>query len=115
MSDVHVDVSAVRDLADDLARHTALVPKITSKHLSEIAATLRDDARAAAPSDTGALRSSIRLRGGDGYRVVYTSLRYARFVEYGTSTMGPRPFLWPAGNAAEEALTAALGEVDPFD
>lgn len=114
MSGVDVDVSDLVELADDLARHTAAVPKATSKHLSEIAAKLRDDARAAAPSDTGALRASIRLRGGDGYRVVYTSIRYARFVEYGTSTMSPRPFLWPAGNIAEQALTEALEGIDPF-
>lgn len=112
---VDVDMSEVERLTVDFAQHADLIGKLSSEALSDIAAHLRDDARAAAPVESGALRDSIKLRGGSGYRVVYTALRYARFVEFGTSTMPPRPFLWPAASTAERALIDALDEAaDPF-
>lgn len=110
-----IDMSEVDRLTVDFARHADVIGKLSSEALSEIAATLRDDARTAAPVESGALRASITLRGGAGYRIVYTPLRYARFVEFGTSKMSPRPFLWPAASKAEQSLIDALDDAaDPF-
>jgi HK97 gp10 family phage protein len=110
-----IDMSEVDRLVVDFDQHAELIGKLSSDALSDIASTLRDDARSAAPVESGALRDSIKLRGGAGYRVVYTTVRYARFVEFGTSTMGPRPFLWPAASKAEQALLDALdAAADPL-
>lgn len=106
----NLDTSDLVALAGDLDQAGPQVRRASSRDLTTIAAQLRDDARAAAPVESGALRDSIKLRGGQDYRVVYTAIRYARFVEFGTSRTAPQPFLWPAAAAAEQALMEALEE-----
>lgn len=55
-------------------------------------------ARAHAPVDSGALRSSLRVRsrGGEIRAVVEATDFKARFQEFGTSRMAPNPFIQPA-------------------
>ena len=48
-------------------------------------------------TDTGALVSSLQLKGaGTSTMYVYTNLKYAPFLEFGTSRLAPRPFMRPA-------------------
>ena len=48
-------------------------------------------------TDTGALVKSLRFRRArNGAAYVYTNLKYAPWLELGTRTMEPRPFLVPA-------------------
>jgi HK97 gp10 family phage protein len=58
-------------------------------------------AAAMAPVQTGTLKSSIQYdlsetHGGDLMVIIGSNLRYAGFVEYGTSKMAAQPYLRPA-------------------
>lgn len=53
-------------------------------------------ARKAAPTETGRLSRSIRVKVDGTRAVVETDLYYARFQEFGTSKMAPNPFMGPA-------------------
>lgn len=113
---VSFDVSQVEALADDLGAAPVKVEKVSSAKMTEIAAQLRDDAKAAAPVDTGDLRDSIEVQGGRDYRIVRATARHAFFVEFGTSDTPPQPYLWPQVPRAAEAMTEAFAELgDPFD
>lgn len=78
--------------------------------LARLGVDIADDARAACPIDTGALKESIytqmrddgeavrvgadaKARGDDGVELDYT---YSIYVEMGTRNMHPEPFLRPA-------------------
>lgn len=115
MSDVSVDTSELTTLANELAAAAPKAERVSSTKLSEIAQQMRDDAVARAPEDTGDLKASIYLRGGKDYRMVGSELRYAFFVEFGTSDTAPQPYLWPAARTAEESLFRELEKLgDPF-
>lgn len=78
--------------------------------LARLGTDIADDARAACPVDTGALKASIytqmrddgeairigadaKAKGADGAELDYT---YALYVELGTRNTHPEPFLRPA-------------------
>lgn len=76
----------------------------------QLAEDVEGAAKAGAPVDTGALRDSIT----HDHERVYTDLYYAPFVEYGTATNGPQPFLRPAADTvdaseSEHAMEAVMG------
>jgi hypothetical protein len=97
-----------------LDRLIAQIPDRLDDHLAEIAATITGETVAAfgtsppGPSgrsqpgyppnvDTGALRASIRWRRlGHLHYVVEAGTVYALPLEYGTTTVAPRPFMAPA-------------------
>lgn len=108
---VDFDMSELSRLADDLGKVAPRVKRASSAEMTRIAAQLRDDAQAAAPVDTEALRDSIKVRGGADYRIVLADVRHAFFVEFGTSDTAPQPFLWPQAPKAARALEEALGDV----
>jgi len=68
----------------------------------EIAESVASNARALAPSKTGALRRSIKAKkskfknGGAIVTVGGGEQYYASFIEFGTSKMAATPFLRPA-------------------
>lgn len=105
---IEVDVSELTDLARDLGAAGPKVKKASSASLTKIARQVRDDARAAAPVDTGALKDSIKILGGADWRIVRSDLRYSAFVEFGTSDTPPQPYLWPQARRAQESLTEAI-------
>ena len=47
-------------------------------------------------TDTGALAGSIAVRGRSGDWYVVSDIRYAPMLEFGTSKMEARPFLFPS-------------------
>lgn len=113
---VSFDTSELDGLASDLAAAGPKVRAASSSEMTAAAAQLRDDARNAAPVDTGELKSSIHVRGGKGYRDIIADARHAFFVEFGTSDTPPQPYMWPQVPAAEKRLADALEAVaDPFD
>lgn len=86
------------------------LPEPTMDLLARLGVAIADDARAACPVDTGALKASVytrmrddgaavrigadaKARSGDGAVLDYT---YALYVEMGTRHMAPQPFLRPA-------------------
>lgn len=82
--------------------------------LSRITLQIERDAKRNAPVDTGNLRASlsseVRREGADkiaGY--VGTNVKYAPFVEMGTSRMGAQPFLRPAVEENRETIEDELG------
>jgi len=72
----------------------------TEDDLVRVGLRVQGTARALCPVDTGRLRSSIVMRKGrDGkgfYVEVGTSVKYAPYVEFGTSKQRAQPFLTPA-------------------
>ena len=112
----------------------------TVKAMQKACALVEAEARKKAPKGNGALRNSIESRvevnGDDIIGVVFTSLEYAPYVEYGTglfaenggrkdvpwcykddegewhstSGMKPHPFMRPAFNENREKIKEILGE-----
>lgn len=113
-------------MADDFASLTAdlrnageKAQKMAGDAVAKTAADISNDAKVFAPVRTGNLRASI------GYDVTEDSggvsaeigptVSYAPHLEWGTSTMAPRPFLGPAFDRRtpylEQALRSIGGEV----
>ena len=85
-----------RRFASDLARVAAGLPSRADKATERVAQRALATARAAAPVETGELRSGLKVtRHGDGMAVEVTNY-YATFQEFGTSKMAPNPFIGPA-------------------
>jgi len=62
--------------------------------VAEIAQRFKGDVAGYTPVLTGALRAGWSVdRAGDGHYRVSNGVRYARYVEYGTSRMAPRAML----------------------
>ncbi len=108
-------MSEVNKLAADLAGSAAAAERASSVALTVVAAKFASAARAAAPIDTGALRSSIVVSGDGDERIIAATDEAASFVEFGTSDTAPQPFMWPQVPAATRALAKALGAIDPLD
>lgn len=75
-----------------------------AKDLARRGNKVSNQAKRLCPVDTGRLRSSITMvlgQDGDGlFAMVGTNVDYAEYVEFGTSTQRPQPFLRPALKAA---------------
>lgn len=114
MSDV--DVSEVVALAADLAAAPAAAVKVQSETLTKLGRQVAAEANRDAPvGETGDLAGSYKVRGGTDWRRIYSDVRYAGYVELGTSVMAPQPHLWPAGRRAESELFAELrSKIDPL-
>ena len=54
------------------------------------------DAKKKSPIDTGRLRASLTHEVRNMIGKVGTNVEYAPFVEFGTSRMGAKPYLYPA-------------------
>jgi hypothetical protein len=113
---VELDTSELDALTEALKTAAVqIVPNTESKVLTEVARTVRTDAAAAAPRDTGDLANSVFIRGGQGYRTIGTTLKQGFFQEHGTSRHPPQPWLTPAADRGVEQIERLLGEVaDPL-
>lgn len=65
------------------------------KKLSATGITVQNRARQRCPVDTGRLRNSITHDASDTGVVIGTNVKYAPFVELGTSRQRPQPYLIP--------------------
>lgn len=66
-------------------------------------------AKQACPVDTGRLRSSIAYnKTAENSCTVGTNVNYAKFVEFGTYKMAPRPYLLPASKQAQQECLQEL-------
>lgn len=108
---------SLRGLSSDLDNAGKRVGAGAAKVIRSGSAKIARDARAAAPvGETGNLRNSItETFSGDGRSSAFTAtigptVRYALFVEFGTSKMAPQPYLFPAFDNNIGGITKALGD-----
>lgn len=97
-------------LAADLNKAAAGVQREAPVVVGAEAARLVQIARQHAPRSTGTLANSIGATPGLGGLTaeVGPTVDYAPFVEYGTSRMGPQPFMGPAADQIESDFTEAM-------
>jgi HK97 gp10 family phage protein len=109
-----LDVSAVLRFGTDLERASGRVGREAASVVRKSGQQLKTQAQALAPVRTGALMASIEAatsgdgRGGAISVTVTPAIRYAVFVEGGTSKMAPEPFLQPALDAVTPDFIAAI-------
>lgn len=72
-----------------------------------IALAVQKDAKERCPVDTGRLRSSIHVlfRDDEMGAEVGTNVNYAGYVEFGTSRMRARPYMFPAAEEQQDHYT----------
>lgn len=105
---IHIDTSEVNKLAVDLARAPATVRPKVSQAIRKTALDIEGDAKILAPVDTGALRSSIGSDIAPMSAEVGPTVEYGGFVEWGTSRMGPQPYMSPAFDRRVPGLVRAI-------
>ena len=59
-------------------------------------------------SDTGFLVSNIRVKDQKDFVEVRSEASYSKFLEYGTSKMLPRPFMFPASEKSKPKIAEIL-------
>ncbi len=95
------------------------LPDVLKKRLGQVvrktALDIEADAKQRAPKDTGFLAASIQAdvshADSDLAAEVAVGAEYGIFVELGTVTQAPQPFLTPAMEAERGEFERALGEV----
>ena len=109
MVTVRIDVDGAAALAGQYRVAAGRIERLSGP-TREGAAALKDVADSLAPRRTGALirSGSIRVTGSTGI-LTYT-IRYAPYVEYGTSRMHARSFIRPASVLAEPAVADAYDD-----
>lgn len=109
------DVSQIVDLAVDLTRIGADVPKRAALAVRKSAADVEAHGKARAAVDTGNMRGSIGVdHGTDGdltYADIGPTADYAPHVEFGTRHMAPQPFMMPAADAVTPSFLAGVAGV----
>jgi len=110
MASVTFDASEVHRLAADLALAPVHVSAESVEVVAKVARQTQRNAVRFAPHLTGLLESSIEVRTHGLSAEVYTDLRYAGYVEYGTSDTCPQPYMRPAADLAADPLADGLGD-----
>lgn len=82
--------------ANNVIKAASGIDRLGTKAATKVGTRAAETARKAAPTDTGRLSRSIRVKVDGARAVVETDLYYARFQEFGTSKMAPNPFMGPA-------------------
>lgn len=122
MASFSIDASELNRLSVDLGQAAAKVGDRVRVVLKKTALDIEADAKSFVPVDTGNLRSSIghsdlRNLGQAGSLEVEIgpTAAYGRFVEEGTSRIGPAAFMGPAFDRRTpdfiSALEQAAGEI----
>jgi HK97 gp10 family phage protein len=99
-----VDSSQVYRLAGDLAAAPAKATVGSVRAVSHSAQRVQRDARRFAPVRTGALRDGIEVTDDGLSSSVVSTVRYADYVEFGTSDTAPQPYMRPAADLAPDPL-----------
>lgn len=106
------DFTQIGKLAGDLGNARAHVTVAVTHALDKAAASVQRTAQMRAPVDTGNLRNSIGVaRTGATSREIGPTANYGVFVEFGTSRMGPQPFMGPALESVRPSFEQAMAEI----
>lgn len=109
------DFSEVRRFAADLSAVGPRVVKQARTVVQVVCAQTKRDAQILAPVDTGNLRNSITYETRAGGRGIVGEVGptadYGVYVEFGTSRMGPQPYMGPATDRGEQAFLAAMSAI----
>jgi HK97 gp10 family phage protein len=92
------DASEVMHLAADLAAAPAKVGAKSVHAVETSAQQTQRNAQRFAPVLTGRLREGIRVEASGLSAEVVSTVRYADYVEYGTSDTAPQPYMRPAAD-----------------
>ncbi|MBO0826211.1 MAG: HK97 gp10 family phage protein [Streptosporangiales bacterium] len=105
---VVVDASSAAAYAREVAAAGLAIHAGVRKAIVKTAHDIEADAKALCPVDTGYLRSSITADIGDMDAEIGPTANYGAYVEFGTSRMGPQPYMMPAADRREPELTDAI-------
>lgn len=98
-------------LIDRLHQAGAQAPDMAQQVLEEAGNDIADGMRARVPVRTGRLYMSITVMKYRGKVVVGpVDVPYALYVEYGTSRMAARPYIWPAAQDWVNRTNKMMGE-----
>lgn len=111
MTVVSWDFSEFRTLAADLNAAGQRAEPLARLAVAKTATDLQALAQAAAPVDTGFLRSSISTTNRGLEAEVGPTAHYGVFQEMGTSKMAPQPYLFPALDQVTPMFEQAMAEV----
>lgn len=105
----HVAVVGLPELAAALDRAADKARTAAEAAVAEEVESVRQDARATAPADTGELRAGIvgSARGPRGE--VRSTARHATFVEHGTYKDPAQPYMAPAAERSRRRFAARAG------
>lgn len=84
------------------------IDKVAEEAVKESCTDIKEDAKRLCPVDSGRLRDSIsdsyESKSNEYTGYVYTDVPYAPYVEHGTLTKAPNPFMYPAYKENEEFI-----------
>lgn len=105
---IKIDISKLQQA---LRSFESAVPQAISDALDEMAESAVQGAQANAPVDTGELRDSITVGAKDNNSIeVGAGAEHAPYVEFGTSTQPPQPYLEPEANRMESEASRILSQ-----
>jgi HK97 gp10 family phage protein len=106
-----IDASALRGLKADLGKASFKATGLASAVIAKTALDIEATAKSLAPVDTGNLRNSISTTIKPLSAEIGPTAAYAVYVEFGTSRMGPQPFMNPAFYKHLPAFNAAMAKI----
>src|SRR4051812_13461736 len=100
---INVDMGPILAYIENAAKSVPAIYAAARDAVEETTAEIEDLARFLAPEGpTGDLKASIDSKVDGLHGQVFTDIRYAPYVEFGTYKDRPQPFLLPAGDAYEQ-------------
>jgi HK97 gp10 family phage protein len=108
-------VDGEKELQEKLKKINKSATNDIEQALIDSALIVEQDAKLSVPVDTGRLRQGISHELKDSgtnapYAEVGTNVTYAPYVEYGSSKMAARPFLFPAYNNNKQRILKELAK-----
>ena len=98
-----------KEMQDVLLGGGQLIRTEAIRSIQQGAKTGKTSAPGEAPaSDTGFLVSNIRVKAEKDVVQVRSEASYSKFLEYGTSKMLPRPFMFPASEKSKPKIAEVL-------
>lgn len=105
-----IRMEGLDELRQSLTKETVLAKTRVAGAVAKTAKKIEATARDLAPvGPTGDLKSSIHTTVTGERAEVGPTVRYARFVEFGTYKDAPQPYMWPAADKHEPEL---MGEIE---